>query len=66
MREQTLARPLIAAYKRRLRPIVPAAPSCAGDEILSATEAVRDKRPALRLTDNSPKLHRGSKLCRKQ
>jgi hypothetical protein len=36
----------------RLRPIVPAAPSCVGDEILSASEAIRDKRPAPWLTDN--------------
>ena len=36
----------------RLRPTVAAAPSCVGGEILSASEAIRDKRPALWLTDN--------------
>jgi hypothetical protein len=36
----------------RLRPILPAAPSCVADQILTATDAIRNKRPAPWLTDN--------------
>ena len=40
----------------RLRPIVPAAPSCAGHEILSASEAIRDNRPRGRPTTDETSI----------
>jgi hypothetical protein len=52
LRERVLARLLLAAYKRRLRAVVAAAPSWVGEEILSASEAIGDKRPALWLGEN--------------
>ena len=50
--EPPLSRLLLAAYKRRLRAIVAAAPSWVGEEILSASERIGDKRRALWLSDN--------------
>ena len=43
---------LLSACNRHLRAIVAAAPSWVGEEILSASEAIGDKRPALWLSEN--------------
>jgi len=64
--ERALARLLMAAYKHRLRGIVLAAPARVSEDILSASQHIGDDRPALWPTHNSPKLHRGTKLCRKR
>jgi len=50
--ERALARLPMAAYKRRLRAIVKVAPAWVSEEILSASEAIGDKRPALWLSEN--------------
>lgn len=50
--ERALARLLLAAYKRRLRAIVGAAPSWVSEEILSVSERIGDKRAALWMSDN--------------
>ena len=44
---RALARVLMAAYKRRLRAIVKVAPAWVGEEILSASEHIGDKRAVL-------------------
>jgi len=43
--ERALARLLMAAYKRRLRAIVKAAPAWVTEEILSASERIGDNGP---------------------
>ena len=50
--ERALARLLSAAYKRRLRAIVEAAPAWVSEEILSASERIGDDRAALWLSEN--------------
>ena len=50
--ERALARLLLAAYKRRLRAIVEAAPAWVSEEILSASERIGDKRAVLWRSDN--------------
>ncbi len=50
--ERVLARLLMAAYKRRLRAIVEAAPAWVSEEILSASERIRDDRAVLWRSDN--------------
>ena len=50
--ERALARLLMAAYKRRLRAIVKDAPTWVGEEILSASERIGDKRAALWVSKN--------------
>ena len=50
--ERAIAGLLTAAYKRRLKAIVAAAPSWVGEQILSASEHVGDDRPAVWLSDN--------------
>ena len=47
-----LARLLMAAYKRRLRGIVAAAPTWVSEEILSASEHIGDDRVVLWITKN--------------
>jgi hypothetical protein len=43
---------LIKAYKRRLRAIVAAAPEWVAEEILSASQHIDERRPAVWLSDN--------------
>jgi hypothetical protein len=50
--ERALSRLLLAAYKRRLRQIVEAAPTWVGEEILSASEHIGDRRAVLWLSEN--------------
>ena len=50
--ERTPARLLLAAYKRRLRAIVEAAPAWAAEEILSASERIGDGRAVQWLSRN--------------
>ena len=50
--ERTMARLLMAAYKRRLRAIVEAVPEWVAEEILSASERIGDRRAALWLSRN--------------
>ncbi len=50
--EQALAGLLQAAYKRRLRAIVGAAPAWVTEEILSASEHIGDQRAALWISKN--------------
>jgi len=50
--ERALLRLLMAAYKRRLRAIVKAAPAWASQEILSASERIGDERAVLWFGEN--------------
>jgi hypothetical protein len=50
--ERTLARLLLAGYKRRLRAIVGAVPAWVTEEILSASQHIGDDRAALWMSDN--------------
>jgi len=50
--ERTLAGLLQAAYKRRLRAIVEAAPEWVSEEVLSASEHVGDDRAVLWMSEN--------------
>ena len=50
--ERAIARLLLAAYKRRLRAIMSAAPDWVGEQILSASERIGDDRPAVWMSDN--------------
>jgi hypothetical protein len=50
--ERTMAALLLQAYRRRLRKIVASAPTWVSEEILSASKAIDDQRPAIRLSDN--------------
>ena len=50
--EQAIAGLLQAAYKRRLRAIIAAAPAWVGEEILSASERIGDDRAAVWMSDN--------------
>ena len=50
--ERAVAGLLLAAYKRRLRSIVGAAPAWVSEKILSASENISDQRPVLWLSDN--------------
>ena len=45
--EHAIAGLLVKAYKRRLRAIVGAVPTWAGDRILAASESIPDRRAAL-------------------
>jgi hypothetical protein len=45
--ERALARLLLAAYKRRLRAIVKVVPTWVNEEILSASEHIREDRAVL-------------------
>ena len=44
--ERTIARLLVAAYRRRLRAIIGAAPAWLGDRILAASDKVGERGPA--------------------
>jgi hypothetical protein len=50
--ERALARLLMAAYKRRLRAIVKVVPTWVSEEILSASEHIREDRAVLWLSEN--------------
>ncbi|MCP4537737.1 MAG: hypothetical protein GY832_11370 [Chloroflexi bacterium] len=50
--ERALAGLLMAAYKRRLRAIIAAAPDWVGEQILSASQHVGDDRPAVWFSKN--------------
>jgi hypothetical protein len=50
--ERFIAGLLLAAYKRRLRGIVEAAPAWVTEEILSASERIGDDRVALWMSEN--------------
>ncbi len=43
---------VLKRYRRRLRAIVAAAPAWAGEEILSASQHIDDRRPAVWLSEN--------------
>jgi hypothetical protein len=43
---------LLEAYRRRLRIIIEAAPSWMGEEILSASEGIGEKRAAVWMSEN--------------
>ena len=57
--ERALARPPMAAYKRRLRAIVAAAPTWVGEELLSASERIWDNGAVFH-----PTLPTGGAHCR--
>jgi hypothetical protein len=50
--ERMHARFLLQAYRRRLRAIVEAAPSWVAEAILSASQHIDEKRPAVWLSEN--------------
>jgi hypothetical protein len=50
--ERALARLLVAAYKRRLRAIVKVVPTWVSEQILSASEHIRDDRAVLWMSEN--------------
>jgi hypothetical protein len=50
--ERTLARLLMAAYKRRLRAIVKVAPAWVSEDILSASEHIGNERAVLWMSEN--------------
>jgi hypothetical protein len=50
--ERALARLPMAAYKRRLRAIVAAAPTWVSEELLSASERIWDNRAVLWISKN--------------
>jgi hypothetical protein len=50
--ERTLARLLMAAYKRRLRAIVKVVPTWVSEEILSASKHIGEDRPVLWMNEN--------------
>ena len=50
--ERIIAGLLMAAYKRRLRAIIGAAPAWVGEEILSASERIGEQRAVLWLSEN--------------
>jgi hypothetical protein len=50
--ERALARLLMAAYRRRLRAIVRVVPTWVSEEILSASEHIRDDRPVPWMSKN--------------
>jgi len=50
--ERAAARPLLYAYKRRLRAIVKVVPTWVSEEILSASEHIREDRAVLRMSNN--------------
>jgi hypothetical protein len=50
--ERTLARLLLATYKRRLRAIVKVVPTWVSEEIPSASEHIREDRAVLWISEN--------------
>jgi hypothetical protein len=58
--ERALARLLMTAYKRRLRAIVKVVPTWVSEEILSASEHIREDRAAVWMSENRVPISRGS------
>jgi hypothetical protein len=50
--ERAVVRLLVAGYRRRLRVIIGTTPAWVGEEILSASEHIGDRRAALWLSEN--------------